>query len=51
MPRAVPTTKAITVALPTRMIVQGRASPSRVETWAGNSLELVPRLKWATSTR
>ena len=43
--------KAMTVALPTRTIVQGSVSPSRVETWAGYSLTLVPKLKCRMSSR
>jgi hypothetical protein len=35
MPSTVPATKAITVAVPTRVIVHGMVCPSRVDTRAG----------------
>ena len=51
MPRTVPTAKAMTVAVPTRMIVQGIVWASRLDTLAGYWDTSVPKLRWLTSTR
>ena len=51
MPRAVPTKKAMSVAVPTSVIVQGIVWTSRLDTLAGYWDTSVPKLKCETSTR